>query len=134
MRKSITVIALASLAVLVVAASAAAADPFGWRASGRTTHDNGGYGWYDNGAGYANWNPVATAVPMSSQPAATQPATTPQPTARPSATSVPTRHHAEVRSSTGTRMMEGPSTQHQDHHGSDWCDDHGRDDHGAVWH
>ena len=137
MRKSITAIALASLAVLVVAASVAAADPFGWRGTGRVAHGNGaGYGSYGNSAGtgaYTNWNPVATAVPTASQPAATQPAT-PRPPARPSATATPTRHHAEVRSSTGTRTTQHGSTQYQGRHGWDWCDGYGRDDHGSSWH
>lgn len=136
MRKSITAIAVASLAVLVVATSVAAADPFGWRGTGRTTYGNGGgSGWYDDGGGYgSNWTPAATAVPAARQPAATQPAATPKPTARPTATASPTRHHAEVRSSTSTRTTQRQSTQYQDRHGSDWCDDYGHDDHGSYWH
>ena len=138
MRKSITAIALASLVVLVVTASVAAADPFGWRAGGRTTDGNSsGYGSYGNSAGtgaYTNWDPVATAVPTASQPAATQPAATPRSPARLSASATPTHHHAEVRSSTGTRTTQRQSTQHQDRHGWDWCDGYGRDDHGSYWH
>ena len=134
MQKSIAAIVGAALAVLLVTASVAAADPFGWRAGGQTTYDNGsGYGWYGNSGGYgccATWNPVATAVPTASHPAATA-----QPTARPSATSAPTRHQASNRwSGTQSGATQRQSTQNQDDHGSDWCDDYGRDDHGSYWH
>lgn len=131
MQKSIAAIIGATLAVLLVTASVAAADPFGWRASGQNTNGVHGYGGYDAST---NWTPAATVVPTAIQPAATQPAATPQATVRPSATATPTRHHAEVRSSTSTRTTHHQSTQYQDRHGSDWCDDYGRDDHGSDWH
>ena len=134
MQKSIAAIVGAALAVLLVTASVAAADPFGWRAGGQTTYGSGsGYGWYGNNGGYGcctNSNPVATAVPTASQPAATA-----QPTARPSATSAPTRHQAVNRGSgTQSQMTQRQPTQNRDDHGSGWCDDDGRDDHGASWH
>lgn len=134
MQKSIAAIVGASLAVLLVTASVVAADPFGWRAGAQTTYGNGsGYGWYGNNGGYGcctNRNPAATAVPTASQPTATA-----QPTARPSATTAPTRHHATNRWSwTQSGTTNRQTTQYQDHHGSDWCDDYGRDDHGSSWH
>ncbi len=131
MQKSIAAIVGAALAVLMVTASVAAADPFGWRASGQNTNGGYGNGGYDANT---NWTPAATAVPVAIQPAATQPAATPLATARPSATATPTRHHAEVRTSPSTRMTQPQATQYQDRHGSDWCDDYGRDDHGSDWH
>ena len=134
MQKSIAAIVGAALAVLLVTATVAAADPFGWGAGGQTTYGNGsGSGWYGNNGSYGcctNWNPVATAVPTANQPAATA-----QPTARPSATTAPTRHQASDRwSGTHGGTTQRQSTQSQDRHGSDWCDGYGRDDHGSDWH
>ncbi|MDA8237935.1 MAG: hypothetical protein M0T75_08655, partial [Chloroflexi bacterium] len=134
MQKSIAAIVGAALAVLLVTASVAAADPFGWRTSGQSTYGNGaGSSWNGNNAGNGcctNWTPAVTAIPTASQPAATA-----QPTARPSATSTPTRHQVSSGSSgTQNRMTQRQTTQYQDHHGSDWCDDYGRDDHGSSWH
>lgn len=133
MQRTIAAIVGAALAVFLVTATVAAADPFGWRAGGQTTNGNGsGYGWYGNNGGYGcctNLNPLTTAVPVASQPAATA-----QPTTRPSATTAPSRHQASNhRSGTQNRMTQGQTTQHQDRHGSDWCDD-GRDDHDSSWH
>lgn len=134
MQKSIAAIIGASLAVLLVTASVAAADPFGWRAGGQTTAGNGiGYGWSGNSYGGSGnsygGSAAATAVPTASQPAATA-----QPTARPSATSVPRHQASNSWSGTQDRTTQRQTTQHHDRHGSDWCDDYGRDDHDSYWH
>lgn len=127
MQKSIAAIVGAVLAVLIVTASVAAADPFGWRASDQATYGTSA-AYASNGSG-SNGNPAATTVPTAGQPAVSAPSAV-----RPSTTTTPIRHRDPVRSSTGTRMTQRQTTQTHDRHGSDWCDDYGRSDHGLYWH
>jgi cell division septation protein DedD len=128
MRRSITSLVLAAVALLVVTASVAAADPFGWGHQGTTygspmTHQGTG-----SSNGWTSPN-VAVAPATSVSPASTprQPVTTVQSQTRRTQTAKPSpsptsTHHATTR-----------STQH----GSDWCGDYGRhdgrhDDHGSY--
>lgn len=127
MRKSIASLVLATIAVLMVTASVAAADPFGWRhtatANGATTYRDG-------------QNTCCSADRTYAMPAATF-STVPTAAARPTAAPVPaaTRVGAQTHPTPTVRpAVKQTTTRHTSHdpsrHHADWCDHDGHDDHG----
>jgi hypothetical protein len=130
MRRSITSLVLAAVALLVVTASVAAADPFGWghRGTASVSMVSRGYdccsmGWTaanGNTRVVAASNPTPSAHPTAA-PVQTQTHATP--TQRPAATHTVT-HHA----TTSHRAITQTSR-----HGSG-CDDGGHDSHSGSWH
>lgn len=124
MRRSITSLALATIAVLVVTAGVAAADPLGWRhngtASSVATYPDGQYGCCSADWGSSGWKGWPTT------------STTPAPTAHPKATQT---HRAPAVRPTTTRSTTRQLGTQTTRHGSDWCDDYGRhDDSAGYWH
>lgn len=130
MRRSLTSLALAAVALLVVTASVAAADPFGWGRHGTagtmTSSQNAGRMQNGSWTSPGTWTspiaiPTATARP-SAAPVNHQ--------THPSATAMPSRSMTTTHQSTTTR-----STTQSTSHGDDWCDDYDRGDHyGGDWH
>ncbi len=126
MRKSIASLVLATIAVLMVTASVAAADPFGWRhtgtANGATTYRDG-----QNTCCSAGWT-YATPAAISS--------TVPTAAARPTAAPVPaaTRVGTQTHPTPVRPAVKQTTTRHTGHdtsrHHADWCDQYGHDDHG----
>lgn len=132
MRRSITSLALAAIALLVVTASVAAADPFGWGRHGTTGNpvmSIQNAGWMQNGT-WPSQGPQtspATATPITVARPTAAPATSqnhPSPTLKPSRSTTTTHHSTTTRSTTQSTW-----------HGDDWCDDYGRGDHDSGdWH
>ena len=124
MGKPIAAIVGAMLAVLLLAASVAAADPFGWRGGGQVTYGGAGSGSSGYGIGYGcctNWN---------QSPTATQAA----PTASSNAPGTPTRDQVMTRwSGTHNHMSQRQPTSSGHDRGSGWCDGWGYGDRGS-WH
>lgn len=129
MRKSIIALSLASMGALVAVATVAAANPFASVSSGTSASHNDTYRYAASAPRLSATSPLHVANHVTSAPAAA-----PVATPRPSATQAPVRHHAETRISTQTRTTQRQMSTYQDRHGSDWCDDYGRDDHGSDWH
>jgi hypothetical protein len=122
MRRSITSLVLAAVALLVVTASVAAADPFGWghrgTASGSTVSRS--YDCCSTGWTAANGR---TPVVVSSNPT---------PTVSPAAAPVQTRTQA---TSTHHATTSHRASTQTSRHGSGWCDDNGgHDSHDGSWH
>lgn len=141
MRRSITSLALATIAVLLVTESVAAADPFGWRNSGSAS---GATTYRDGQSTSADWTPAGSQFFSS---ASTTPTATVHPTAAPAQTAHPaaTPATAQTHRTQTVRSTSTPTGSHHSgnrvtstqttRHGSDWCDDYGRhDDHGTTWH
>jgi hypothetical protein len=126
MRKSIASIVLATIAILMVTASVAAADPFGWRHSamayGATTDRDG-----QNPCCSSDWTSTGW---QNSASVSTVPAATAHPTATPVLAATPVRSQAHqtqtVRPTPHRTTTHHTSAQTNRHH-ADRCDDDARD-------
>jgi hypothetical protein len=132
MRRTVTSLALAAIAVLVVTASVAAADPFGWGRNATSSNRSiAGQAW-----GSTGWSQAGA---VTSQGTAVNPlgATRPVATARPAVAPVNVQTHQAAtvrasRSSTTTHHATGTWQYDQGNtRGCGCCG--GSDDHGSSW-
>lgn len=118
MRRTLTSLALAAIAALVVTASVAAADPFGWVHRGTTSY--GTTMSHNDTCCSSGWTSPNVATPQVS------PTTQVRSQAHPAWTTAP------ARTSTHRWTTTQRTTTQSGQHGSDWCDDH--NSHNGNWH